>query len=213
MLILRRPLFLLLAGHLLAATAGTALADPTTATQRPDLDALLECRSDVAHFAALVGPVDDPLKAVALGWAPQPRGNPFMAEYRLNTRAQAYGYHSDWLAISGGTVMLVIDQQQASPQALASALELEVVVDEDGKFMAGRELVSRDRPDPDSGQMLIESAVLGVSTVDSHPGKLLLGCTYSLDVPEEDEMQQPGPDAGTDADEAATSGHSDNATG
>ena len=167
-----------------AASAAGHVAVQTD--QRPALDALLECQAGVEAFATLVGPVDEPLQAVALGWAPQPRSNPFMAEYRLNTPARAFGHGSDWLAIAGGTVMLVLDQAQISPQALASALSLEVVVDENGKFMAGREVVSRDRPDLEAGQVLIESAVLGVSTVDSHPGKLLLGCTYSLDAPEDE---------------------------
>ena len=33
--------------------------------------------------------------------------------------------------------------------------------------------------------MFIDSAVLNVSNVDSHPGKTLVGCTYSLDLAEE----------------------------
>ena len=159
----------------------------------PDLAALVQCQSALEDYAALVTPVDDPLAAVALGWAPQPRSNPFMAEYRLNTPVAAFGLHSDWLAISGGTVMLVLDAGSASPQALADQLALEVLVDEDGKFMAGREVRSVDVVDDDSGQTLIESAVLGVSTVTSHPGKLLVGCTYSLDLPEApaDQATQP----------------------
>lgn len=183
------PLLLsLLSAALLSLPTATARAEAVQeriAPALPPLDALLECRADIEQFSALIGPVDDPLQAVALGWAPQPRSNPFMAEYRLNTPASAHGHQSDWLAISGGTVMLVLDQASITPQALAQALSLEVVVDEEDKFMAGREQVSRDRPDPQGGPMLIESAVIGVSTVNSHPGKILLGCTYSLDVPEE----------------------------
>ena len=167
-----------LAPPVLARDAGAS------ARQAPALDLLLGCEGSVEQFASLLGPVDDPLQAVALGWAPQPRSNPFMAEYRLNTPVQAHGQRSDWLAIAGGTVMLVLDQASVSPQALASTLELDVVVDENGKFMAGREVISRDRTDLEPGQVLIESAVIGVSTVTSHPGKVLLGCTYSLDAPE-----------------------------
>ena len=181
---LRRPTLhaTAIGGLLLSAIAHGQPASPGS-PPHPDLSALVQCQASVEQFAGLSGAVDDPLQAVALGWAPRPRTNPFMAEYRLNTPVQAYGQHSDWLAISGGTVMLVLEQ--VSPQALAAELALEVVVDENGKFMAGRELVSRDWIDPDNGQVLIESAVIGVSTVASHVGKTLLGCTYSLDLPEE----------------------------
>lgn len=181
---LRPALPLLLIACTWLAPPALAQDDGDSPRQAPALDLLLACEGSVEQFAALLGPVDDPLQAVALGWAPQPRSNPFMAEYRLNTPVQAHGQRSDWLAIAGGTVMLVLDQADISPQALAGELALEVVVDENGKFMAGREVISRDRSDLEPGQLLIESAVIGVSTVTSHPGKLLLGCTYSLDAPE-----------------------------
>ena len=69
---------------------------------------------------------------------------------------------------------------------LAKRLELETGYDQDGKFMAGRELVSRDVTDPKTGEAQIESIILSVSTVASHPGKTLAGCTYSLDLPEDE---------------------------
>lgn len=164
------------------ATAPALAADDAPAV--PDLSALVQCQAPLEAYADLIVPVEDPLAAVALGWAPQARSNPFLAEYRLNTPVAAFGRHSDHLAISGGTVMLVFDAAEVPPQALASELELEVVVDADGKFMAGREVRSVDVSAAD-GRTLIESAVLGASTVTSHPGRLLVGCTYSLDEPED----------------------------
>lgn len=175
-----------LAGVLALGLCTASQASDAPAT-RPDLPALIQCELGVEAFQSLVAPVEDPLAAVALGWAPLPRTNPFMAEYRLNTPVTVFGTRTDLIAISGGSVLAVIDAGELSPQALAARLALEVVVDEGGKFMAGREVTSRDLIDHDSGQVVIESAVLGVSTVNSHPGKLLAGCTYSLDLPEEEE--------------------------
>ena len=77
--------------------------------------------------------------------------------------------------------MAILDQ--ADPRPLARQLGLETGYDQDGKFMAGRELVSRDVTDPKTGEAQIESIILSVSTVASHPGKTLAGCTYSLDLP------------------------------
>ncbi len=59
--------------------------------------------------------------------------------------------------------------------------------------MAGREVVARDVTDPRTGEPMIESIILSVSTVQSHPGKTLAGCTYSLDLPAEEE--EPAADA------------------
>jgi magnesium and cobalt transporter len=95
--------------------------------------------------------------------------------------------------------MAVLDQ--ADPRPLARQLGLETGYDQDGKFMAGRELVSRDVTDPKTGEAQIESIILSVSTVASHPGKTLAGCTYSLDLPEEEAGRgppQPRPPAVTD---------------
>ena len=47
---------------------------------------------------------------------------------------------------------------------------------------------------PDGLPGWIESAVINVSNVDSHPGKTLAGCSYSLDPPETEDA-----DAGTGA--------------
>ena len=49
--------------------------------------------------------------------------------------------------------------------------------------------------DPETGEARIESAVLTVSTVASHPGKVLAGCSYGLDRADEtaDEPAPPAP--------------------
>ena len=170
-----RPIPLLLA----AALPATALADPAI-----DLPALIECRQSVSEFVALAPIAADPLKAVALGWRPLPQGNLFMNEYMLNTPVTVFGHTSDHIAMAGSSIMAILDL--ADPRPLAKALELETGYDADGKFMAGRELVSRDVADPHTGEAMIESVILSASTVKSHPGKTLAGCTYSLDLPDEE---------------------------
>ncbi len=182
-----RPLPLLLA----AALPATASAAPAI-----DLPALIECRQSVSEFVALAPIAADPLKAVALGWRPLPQGNLFMNEYMLNTPVTVFGHTSDHIAMAGSSIMAILDL--ADPRPLATALELETGYDADGKFMAGRELVSRDVNDASTGEALIESVILSVSNVKSHPGKTLAGCTYSLDLPAENEL--PAPAAGAKAD-------------
>ena len=85
--------------------------------------------------------------------------------------------------MAGATIVAILDLPD--PRVLATQLELETGYDAEDKFMAGRELVSRDVIDAKTGEALIESVILSVSTVKSHPGKTLAGCTYSLDLPDE----------------------------
>jgi len=150
-----------------------------------DVAALVECRQDVAAHAALTAAVADPLKAVANGLQPLPRQNQFMDEFRLATPITVFGHRTERVALAGASIMAVLDEPD--PRPLASTLELETGYDADGKFMAGRELVSRDMRDPGTGEAQIESIILSISTVQSHPGKTLAGCTYSLDLPAEDD--------------------------
>lgn len=174
------------AALLLAACTCAHAADAPGA--RPDLAALLECRAREADFAALQPVLEDPLKAVALGWRPLPQANLFMTEYELTTPVTVFGHPTSQIAFSGPSVMAILDLPD--PRPLAKQLQLEAGVDTPDKVMYGREVLSHDTTDPKTGEPMIESIVLSVSNVQSHPGKTLAGCSYSLDLAEE-----PGPDA------------------
>ncbi|HZW19039.1 MAG TPA: hypothetical protein VFF71_09575 [Luteimonas sp.] len=184
-----------LAAALLVTTAATAHAAESPARQ-PDLAALLECRARVADFTALAPILADPLKAVALGWRPLPQGNLFMTEYMLNTPVQVFGHPTSQIAFSGPSIMAILDLPD--PRPLARQLQLEEGVDTAEKVMYGREVLSQDTTDPRTGEPMIESIVISVSNVKSHPGKTLAGCSYSLDLPEEAEPAAP-PQAPTPA--------------
>ena len=140
----------------------------------------------------------DPLKAVALGWRPLPQSNLFMNEYKLLTPITVFGHDSDHIAMAGATIVALLDMPD--PRVLANALQLESAVDTPEKAMFGRELVSRDVVDAATGEALIESVILSVSNVKTHPGMTLAGCTYSLDLPADDDpavtLPQPPPSTG-----------------
>jgi len=177
-----------------AAASAAADAEPAPGAARPDLAALVECRAREADFAAVQPVLADPLKAVALGWRPLPQANVFMTEYALNTPIRVFGHSASQIAFSGTNVMAIIDLPD--PRVLARELQLEEGVDTPDKVMYGREILSEDTTDPRTGEPMIESVILSVSNVKSHPGKTLAGCSYSLDLPEEPE---PAPTADTQA--------------
>ncbi len=174
-----------------AMAAAPTAAAPAAAPL--DLAALIECRQRVADYDAVAPVVADPLKAVANGMQPLPQNNQFMSEYRLATPLTVFGQRTEYVAVSGASIMAILDV--ADPRPMAKTLALEDGVDNPDKFMAGREVVSRDVTDPRTGEPMIESIILSLSTVKTHPGKTLAGCTYSLDLPAEDEVPADTPAA------------------
>ncbi len=175
-----RSLLALAASAILAPAARAENAP--VAAPAPDFAALIECRQDIAAYARGVVPLlSDPAAAKALGWETLPRSNPFMVEFRLPAPIAVFGTSSDRVTITGGTIMVLLDAPD--PRTLARTLKLETGVDTPDKFMAGREIASRDIVTPGTGEKMIESVILSVSDVHSHPGKTLAGCTYDLDQP------------------------------
>ena len=157
-----------------------------------DLPALIACRDTPENFMALAIALQDPLNAVALGWRPLPQANMFMSEYALTAPIEVFGHRSDHIAFAGSSVMAIVDLPD--PRLLAKELDLETGIDTPEKAMFGKELVSEEFQDPASGATFIRSLVLNVSNVSSHPGKTLVGCTYSID-PEEEIPDEPEPQA------------------
>lgn len=171
----------------LAAEAEEKL-DPT----KIDLAALVECRKTLADFHYLAPALIDPLQAVSLGWRPLPQANLFMTEYKLTAPITVFGNATDHLAFTGDSIIALLDLPD--PRPLAKQLELEAAIDTPEKAMFGKELVSLEETDEKSGTTFIRSVVLNVSNVSSHPGKTLVGCSYSLDLaedPAEESTEEP----------------------
>ncbi len=166
---------------LLAAPAASA-QEAAPAPADIDLAALIECRLDYASFMRFMPVLQDPLQAVALGWRPQPQANPFMVEYRLNRPITVHGQSTDHIAFAGDGVLAVLDL--ADPRPLARQLKLETGVDTPQKALFGLEVRADEVVGPDGTPGWLESAVINVSNVDSHPGRTLAGCGYGLEPPE-----------------------------
>lgn len=148
-----------------------------------DLAALVECRKTLADFHYLAPALIDPLQAVSLGWRPLPQANLFMTEYKLVAPITVFGRETDHIAFTGESIIALLDLPD--PRPLARELQLEAVIDIPEKAMFGKELVSLEETDAETGTSFIRSVVLNISNVTSHPGKTLVGCTYSLDLAED----------------------------
>ena len=175
-------LALMLPLPLLAQVAGS---EEKLDASRMDLAALIECRQTLADFHYLAPALADPLQAVALGWRPLPQANLFMTEFVLNKPVSVFGHSTDHIAFTGDSIIAILDLPD--PRPLAKQLELETAIDTPAKAMFGKEVSSTEEHDQATGTVYIKSAVLNVSNVASHPGKTLVGCSYSLDRAEDPE--------------------------
>lgn len=181
-------LLLALAGIAHAGTTGDEPA-PAMPPAKVDIARLISCQGQPEEFMALATALQDPLQAVSLGWRPLPQSNMFLTEYALGAPVTVFGHASEHIAFAGSSVMAVLDLPD--PRPLAKQLALETAVDTPGKAMFGKELVSEEIRDPATGAALVRSLVLNVSNVTSHPGKTLVGCTYSIDPLEEEPAEAP----------------------
>ncbi|MET0289918.1 MAG: hypothetical protein ABW178_09860 [Pseudoxanthomonas sp.] len=160
---------------------------------QPDIDlaALIECRKDVSDFLTVEPTVQDPLKSVAQGWQPLPQKNMFMREFKLARPVTVFGHSTDQIAFYADSVMAIVDLPD--PRPLAKQLALETGIDTPEKAIFGKEVRSTDTFDEKTGATLIQSIILNVSNVESHPGKTLVGCTYNLDTEGPEPAPQPAP--------------------
>jgi hypothetical protein len=176
----------------LPSLAQNLISEEKLDASRIDLAALIECRQGLADFHYLGPALADPLQAVALGWRPLPQANLFMTEFQLTSPITVFGASTDHIAFTGDSIIGIIDQPD--PRPLAKRLQLEAAIDTPAKAMFGKEVSSIEERDQATGTVYIKSAVLAVSNVSSHPGKTLVGCSYSLDRAEDPgEITTPAP--------------------
>lgn len=166
------------AGFLLLAAASPIAAqdfDPTAL----DLPALVECRAEVPTYNGfafwLAG---EPDAADKLGWRKVDSGNPFLSQYEVEKPLAVFGAETKTLVFTSSGPMAVLDGTTA-PE-LAKKLGIEPMISTEQKFLG--EKVVLEKTETSEGVTFATSISLNVSTVETHPGKVLAGCSYKIDV-------------------------------
>ncbi|TPN47895.1 MULTISPECIES: hypothetical protein [unclassified Mesorhizobium] len=144
-----------------------------------DLAALIECRADVpAYNGFALWLAGEPGAADRLGWKEVPSGNPFLRQYQLPAPVHVFGRETGTVVFTATGPMAVLDGIVAPD--LARQLSIPATVSTPDKFL-GEKVVAESTEDT-GGVSLATRITLNVSTVESHPGKTLAGCSYALDV-------------------------------
>ena len=165
--------------RIVATLAASLLFAPGVAAKSSapavELAALVECRAGVPDYGTLAFKlIGDPNAAKTLGWVEVKQSNPFLREYLLPKGIKVFGHKTTHIAFGSAALLAILDG--VDPKALAAKLGLEDVGLGAGKVMFAKTL--KEEKD-DSATTTIR---LNVSTVDSHPGKTLVGCEYRVDV-------------------------------
>lgn len=158
-----------------AASANEADFDPSAV----DLASLVECRSDARTYNGFaLWLAGEPAAAEALGWQVIASDNPFLKEYRLPAAIGVFGHDIDRVAFTASGPMAVLDA--VAPDELAKKLGITPEIATAAKFLG--EKVVLEAKEEDLGMVFETRVALNVSTVDSHPGKTLAGCSYKIEV-------------------------------
>lgn len=174
---------LLLAAFLLsvpAAQAATAEQDPS----KVDLAKLIECTTyDVPSYNEFAMWLTGPESATAMkrfGISELPSDNPFLREFQLATPVSVFGRQTSRIVFASSGPLAVLDEPD--PHPLAKALGVAAAVDQPNKFLGAKDILANKEQLQNSDTVLDTRISLNVSTDESHPGKTLAGCSYSIEV-------------------------------
>lgn len=144
-----------------------------------DLVALIECRADVPDYNGFALWLDgEPGAAATLGWKEVSSGNPFLRQYRLPATLHVFGHETTTIVFTATGPMAVLDDV-AAPE-LARKLAVPATISTPDKFLGEKVVV--DETEVADGVTSATRVALNVSTVDSHPGEVLAGCSYAIEI-------------------------------
>lgn len=178
---------------LCAALAGATLLTPLAARAQDatdfdpatlDLAKLIECRtySPPQYNALAFWLMEDGGKAARarFGLSETKSANPMLKTYALKAPLTVFGRQTRQIAFTSSGPMAVLNE--ADPHPLARELGVEAAFDVPGKFLGEREIAASSEKDAGTGTVFNSRVSLNVSTVTSHPGKVLAGCSYVIDI-------------------------------
>jgi hypothetical protein len=153
--------------------------DPATI----DLAKLIECQTyDVPSYNALAFWLagDESAQARAhLGLTEEKTANFMLKAYALKAPITVFGRQTRHIVFNSSGPMAVLDE--ADPHPLARQLDIQPAIDQPGKFLGERE-ISATSDKGETGFTYKTRITLNVSTVTSHPGKTLAGCSYAFEM-------------------------------
>ena len=144
-----------------------------------DIARFITCDADARNYNAFaMAAAMDPAVFEAMGWVEASGGNPLLREFRLPAAVRVFDHDVSAVALTATGPMAIIED--TTPGEVARQLSVTPVIDTPDKFLGER--VIHEAIEKDGSFELAIRVSLNVATVDTHPGQVLAGCSYSVEV-------------------------------
>lgn len=164
---------------LLALTALHVAAGSAFGQDGYDLSDLLECRVGQTEYGMMATAIAaDPNAAADYGLKPLPSANPLLLEFEAGEPVAAFGMQTSRLAFASSGLLGLFEGADA--RELASKFGVLPTVDSGDKFLGEKVISETSEDDADLKMRFRTKIALNISTVDTHPGIVLAGCTYAV---------------------------------
>ena len=191
--------FMLGATAFMASQVSAATGKQAEAVKIDPVEAI-GCRVDAGAymgFAMTLGDDDDGYRS--RGWTKVDSHDPFLSEYRLPAPITVVGEKTSTIVFSGSGIAAVLDVADPAPIALREEIinsipsreeaarmfgltpEQAMMLPENHLFRGERVVVDTIETDRDSNIKYKVRVVRLITNAKSHPGKTLVGCSYSLE--------------------------------
>lgn len=141
-------------------------------------ESLIECRSTLPAYTAFAEQATQ--GAPPAGWTRIDQDNSLLIEFRLARPMTVFGRTTSHVAFASSALLAIFDG--ADPKAIAGPLGISDQAGAAAKFLGERIVSQSAEEDRDLGSRFVTRIALNVSTVDTHPGKVLAGCSYRVDI-------------------------------
>lgn len=144
-----------------------------------DLGKMIRCEIGARDYNAFaMWFATDPAATELLGLTPVEQDNPFLSQFALSMPVKVFGHSAESIAFTATGPLAVLPG--VDPHELATSLGVTPVHDAAGKFL-GEKVLFQDIEDL-GGTKIETTTSLNVSTVDTHSGVTLAGCSYRTEV-------------------------------
>jgi hypothetical protein len=123
---------------------------------------------------------DEPGSYQARGWTRLESKNSWMTQYRLPAPITVFGHITSEVAFTSSAMLAVLDLPD--PQVLADAQKISNIMPMGTRFLGEREISNTTKIEKDVGFTVKQRVSINISTMASHPGQTLIGCSYKMDM-------------------------------
>ncbi len=152
--------------------------DPETV----DVADVIQCKISAPHYVGFIMAFTldgEPGSWDKRGWKKVDPKNAWLTQYRLPAPINVFGYKTDNVVFTNSGMLAVLDI--AEPHAIAAQNGVEIWPAAT-RYMGEKILEEKEAVESELGMKIKTKISLNISTVTSHPGKTLIGCSYTTDL-------------------------------